>query len=63
MFRCLAKRGIDALVLLPLKGVYAQMQRVYRLRGSCSSLWTCANGILQGCFEHDWSDCYGRLFS
>ena len=49
MFRCLAKRGIDARVLLPLQGVYAQMKRVYRLRGSCSSLWTCANGILQGC--------------
>ena len=49
MFRCLAKRGIDPRVLLPLQGVYAQMQRVCRLRGSCSSLWTCAHEILQGC--------------
>ena len=49
MFRCLEERGISSRILKPLRGVYAQIGVLKRLRGAYGELRTCANGIPQGC--------------
>ena len=35
--------------MAPLKALYSNLQRVFRLRGACSAYWQASNGLLQGC--------------
>ena len=49
LFKALEARGAHPQIMAPLKALYSNLQRVFRLRGACSAYWQASNGLLQGC--------------
>ena len=49
LFAALSHRGMHNCILVPLQGLYKQLRRVFRLRGTVSPWWRSSNGLVQGC--------------
>ena len=49
LFAAMERRGCHKRILLPMQALYRDLWRVFKLRGACSSWWTAANGLIQGC--------------
>ena len=48
LFGAMERRGASPRILKPLRYMYANLQRLFRLRGSCGEWWSSSNGVLQG---------------
>ena len=49
LFESLQARGMSQRIIGPLRHLYANMHRVFKLRGACGNYWTSSNGLVQGC--------------
>ena len=45
----LEEHGIDAGVLRAFRGMYSQLRRLFKIKGSLGAWWAATNGVLQGC--------------
>lgn len=36
-------------IIGPLRHFYANIHRVFKLKGACQNFWTSSNGLVQGC--------------
>lgn len=49
LFEALQARGMSQRIIGPLRHLYANIHRVFKLRGACGNFWTSSNGLVQGC--------------
>ena len=49
LFEALQARGMSQRIIGPLRHVYANIHRVFKLRGECGNFWSSSNGLVQGC--------------
>lgn len=49
LFEAMCARGMSDAIIGPLKALYANLKRVFKLKGTCGDFWKATNGLVQGC--------------
>lgn len=49
LFEAMCARGMSDAIIGPLKALYANLKRVFNLKGTCGDFWKATNGLVQGC--------------